>query len=103
MRLFHGLRAAVSTCSSVRVQTDLLDHLIGGRKQLVGQWMLERAADVTRAPGCVSPAAAQPRIVSVARIRLDSRKSGRSFKGIFCADVSEFESHMPSHAVVSTG
>src|SRR5262245_47913703 len=53
-------------------------------------------------PSCVSPhAAAQTRIVSVARIRLDSRKSGRPFKGIFCADISEFESHMPSHAVGS--
>src|SRR5258705_8168761 len=46
-------------------------------------------------------AAAQTRIVSVARIRLDSRKSVRSFKGIICADISEFESRMPSHAVGS--
>ena len=46
-------------------------------------------------------AAAQTRIVSVARIRLDSRKSGRPFKGIFCDDVSEFESDMLSHAVRS--
>jgi len=37
----------------------------------------------------------------VARIRLDSRKSVRSFKGIICADISEFESRMPSHAVRS--
>src|SRR5438094_3271128 len=44
-------------------------------------------------------AAAQTRIVSVARIRLDSRKSVRPFKGIICDDVSEFESDMPSHAV----
>src|SRR6266481_9739330 len=34
-------------------------------------------------------AAAQTRIVSKARIRLDSRKSVRSFKGIFCDDISE--------------
>src|SRR5262245_48124062 len=34
-----------------------------------------------------------------ARIRLDSRKSVRSFKGIICVDISEFESYMPSHAV----
>src|SRR2546430_12344813 len=40
-------------------------------------------------------------VVSVARIRLDSRKSVRAFKGIFCDDVSEFESYMPSHAVRS--
>src|SRR5262249_14377884 len=46
-------------------------------------------------------AAAQTRIVSVARIRLDSRKSVRPFKGIFCDDISEFESHMPSQAVPS--
>jgi hypothetical protein len=32
------------------------------------------------------------------RIRLDSRKSVRSFKGIICVDISEF-AYMPSHAV----
>src|SRR5919197_2948149 len=46
-------------------------------------------------------AAAQTRVVSVARIRLDSRKSVRPFKGIFCGDVSEFESYHLSHAVRS--
>src|SRR5258705_11768754 len=45
--------------------------------------------------------AAQTRIVSVARIRLDSRKSVRPFKGIICADISEFESSHPRHAVRS--
>src|SRR6516162_9987599 len=50
-----------------------------------------------RTPG----AAAQTRIVSKARIRLDSRKSVRSFKGIICVDISEFESYMPRHAVSS--
>jgi hypothetical protein len=39
--------------------------------------------------------------VSKARIRLGSRKSVRSFKGIICVDISEFESYMPSHAVGS--
>ena len=46
-------------------------------------------------------AAAQTRIVSAARIRLDSRKFVRLFKQIICGDVSEFESHVPSHAVRS--
>jgi hypothetical protein len=46
-------------------------------------------------------AAAQTRIVSVARIRLDPRKSVRPFKGIICAAISEFESHMPSQTVRS--
>jgi hypothetical protein len=44
------------------------------------------------APSC---AAAQTRIVSAARIRLDPRKIVRPFKGIICDDISEFE---PSHA-----
>jgi hypothetical protein len=56
-------------------------------------------------PGRTSPElritnpAAQTRIVSVARIRLDSWNSVRSFKGIFCHDISEFESDHLSHAV----
>jgi hypothetical protein len=37
---------------------------------------------------------AQTRMVSVARIRLDSRKSTRPFKGIICDDISEFESSL---------
>jgi hypothetical protein len=54
------------------------------------------------APSCLIPgAAAQTRVVSVAKIRLDRLKSMQSFKGIICDDISEFESHMPSHAVRS--
>ena len=49
----------------------------------------------------ITGAAAQTRMVSVARIRLVSRKSTRLFKGIICDDISEFESHMPSQAVES--
>src|SRR5437867_658846 len=40
-------------------------------------------------------------MISVAKIRLDPPKSTRLFKGIICDDISEFESHMPSHAVRS--
>jgi hypothetical protein len=36
--------------------------------------------------------AARTRIVSAAGIRLNHRKSVRPFKGIFCNDISEFES-----------
>ena len=39
-------------------------------------------------------AAAQTRIVSKARIRLDSCKSVRSFKAIICFDICEFESYV---------
>src|SRR6476661_5352983 len=47
----------------------------------------------------ISGAAAQTRVVSMAAIRLGSWESARAFKGIICDDISEFESHMPSHAV----
>ena len=61
-----------------------------------------RARDAgRRAQLRITDAAAQTRMVSVARIRLVSRKSTRLFKGIICDDISEFESHMPSHAVWS--
>jgi hypothetical protein len=56
-------------------------------------WHSARAAPPT--------VAAQTRIVSAAGIRLDHRKSVLSFKGIFCHDISEFESYMPSQAVQS--
>ncbi|HVI67315.1 MAG TPA: hypothetical protein VM910_32775, partial [Bradyrhizobium sp.] len=46
-------------------------------------------------------AAAQTRIVSVARIRLDRRKSTQLFKGIICDDISEFESSHASQPVRS--
>jgi hypothetical protein len=47
----------------------------------------------------ISGAAAQTRVISMAGIRLAAWESARAFKGIICDDVSEFESHMPSHAV----
>src|SRR6266487_702864 len=84
------------------------DHLWIGRNR--GQFLPSQRLTNARAsipaeilalgPSCVSLiAAAQTRIVSVAGIRLDSRESERLFKGIICDDVSEFESHMASHAV----
>jgi len=66
-----------------------------------------RAERLLKIPAEPSPelripnAAAQRRMVSVAKIRLDRRKSTRLFKGIICLDISEFEFYMPSHAVGS--
>jgi hypothetical protein len=66
-----------------------------------------RAERLLKTPAEPSPelripgAAAQTRVVSLAGIRLNSCKSVRSFKGIICVDISEFESYMPSHAVGS--
>src|SRR5260370_6786827 len=66
-----------------------------------------RAERLLKIPADPSPelripgAAAQTRVVSVAGIRLGSWESARAFKGIICDDISEFESHMPNHAVRS--
>jgi hypothetical protein len=46
-------------------------------------------------------AAAQTRTVSGYEIRLNRWKSARLFKRIVCADISEFESYMPSQPVRS--
>ena len=61
-------------------------------RKLRGQ---RRRKTLAEDPGSTRPelripsGAAQTRVVSVASIRLDSRKSMRSFKGIICADISE--------------
>ena len=68
-----------------------------------------RAECLLKIPAEPSPELLNPRrcssngVVSVAKIRLDRRKSTRLFKGIICDDISEFESHMPSHAVSLCG
>src|SRR5689334_927878 len=83
------------------------DHLWIGRSLSISAMRLDdrASAQQARLRSGTSPelrlptTAAQTRIVSVASIRLDSRKSARFFNRITCADLSEFESHMPSHAV----
>ena len=61
-----------------------------------------RAERLLKIPAEPSPELRIPALqLNMARIRLDSRKSTRLFKGIICDDISEFESHMPSHAVGS--
>src|SRR5262249_45868593 len=74
------------------------------RRRMMANARAERLLKIPAEPSPelrIPGAAAQTRVVSMAGIRLDSRKSVRSFKGIICDDISEFESHMPSHAVGS--
>jgi hypothetical protein len=65
----------------------------------------ERLLKISAEPGLrgaelrIPSAAAQTRVVSTSGIRLGSEESARAFKGVICDDISEFESHMPSHAV----
>jgi hypothetical protein len=66
-----------------------------------------RAESLLKIPAQPSPelripgAAAHMRMVSVAEIRRGSANSARAFKEIICGDISEFESHIPSHGVWS--
>src|SRR5262245_28758732 len=75
------------------------------RRFLPSQRLTNARADILpRDPGTrselrIANRAAHTRIVSVARIRLDCWKSFRTLKGIFEADISEFESDHLSQAV----
>jgi hypothetical protein len=77
------------------------DHLGIGRKRGNSCQRKHPAEILALGSSYASTVAAQTRIVSAAGIRLDHRKSVRAFKGIFCNNISEFESYMPSHAVGS--
>src|SRR5258708_10514946 len=78
----RGIRASSQRCRSMTTVCARTPRDVGTEPEL-------------RTPG----AAAQTRMVSVEGIRLDPPKSTRLFKGLICADVSEFESHMPTQAV----
>jgi hypothetical protein len=74
-----------------RFQTEGTPTSFGGAQMLAARRERPaRDAAQSRPELHLPSGAAQPRIVSVARIRLDSRKSVRPFKGIICADISEF-------------
>src|SRR5215469_14558502 len=78
------------------------DRKLGCRRIIFGPTCARGRGMLAAGPELrITGAAAQTRMVSVARIRLVSRKSTRLFKGILCDDISEFETHMPSHAVRS--
>jgi transposase len=70
-------------------------------KQLYGGLMPSEVKKLRQLELRIPGAAAQTRVVSMARIRLGSWESVRPFKGIICDDISEFESYMPRQAVRS--
>src|SRR5947209_18722379 len=80
------------------------DHLGVGRKSRQFLPAQPSCRDPGTGPRAAPPTvAAQTRIVSKARIRLDFRKSVRSFKGIICVDISEFESGLCGAFIPFTG
>src|SRR5262249_4522579 len=95
---------ALPPADHLLIERDRGQFVPSRRRRMMANVSAERLLKIPAEPSSelrIPNAAAQTRMVSVARIRLVSRKSPRLFKGIICDDISEFESHMPSHAVGS--
>jgi len=86
------------------IERDRGQFVSSRRRRMMANARAERLLKIPAEPSPelrIPGAAAQTRGVSLAGIRLDSRKSVRPFKEIICDDISEFESHMPRQAVAS--
>src|SRR5258708_3218953 len=95
---------ALPPADHLLIERDRGQFVPSRRRRMMANVRAERLLKIPAEPSPelrIPGAAAQTRVVSVAKIRLDRRKSTRLFKGIICDDISEFESHMPSHAVGS--
>src|SRR5260221_8152152 len=95
---------ALPPADHLLIERDRGQFVPSRRRRMMANVRVERLLKIPAEPSPelrIPNAAAQTRIVSKARIRLDSGRSARSFKGIICVDISEFESYMPSHAVRS--
>src|SRR5260370_23131846 len=95
---------ALPPADHLLIETDRGQFVPSRRRRMMANVRAERLLKIPAEPSpraAYPGAAAQTRMVSMAGIRLDSCKSVRSFKGIICDDISEFESHMPSQAVPS--
>src|SRR5262245_32211998 len=93
---------ALPPADHLLIERDRGQFVPSRRRRMMANVRAERLLEIPVEPSPelrIPGAAAQTRVVSLAGIRLDSRKSVRPFKGIICDDISEFESHMPSHAV----
>jgi hypothetical protein len=96
MAMFVPLQKARTVCGRQPVRNGVAAFAAGG-----SLWIGGNRANARQARAAYAQVAAQTRIVSAAGIRVDFSEMYRAFKGIICDDISEFESHMPSHAVRS--
>src|SRR6516162_7046756 len=95
---------ALPPADHLLIERDRGQFVPSRRRRMMANVRAERLLKIPAEPSpelLIPGAAAQTRVVSLAGIRLGSWESARAFKGIICDDVSEFESHMPSHAVGS--
>src|SRR5690348_13878571 len=95
---------ALPPADHLLIERDRGQFVPSRRRRMMANVRVERLLKIPAEPSPelrIPNAAAQTRIVSVAKIRLNPWKSVQPFKGIFCDDISEFESSHPSHAVGS--
>jgi len=93
---------ALPPADHLLIERDRGQFVPSRRRRMMAKVRVERLLKIPAEPSPelrIPGAAAQTRGVSMAGIRLGSWESARAFKGIICDDISEFESHMPSHAV----
>ena len=93
---------ALPPADHLLIERDRGQFVPSRRRRMMANVRAERLLKIPAEPSPelrIPGAAAQTRMVSMAGIRLGSWESARAFKGIICDDISEFESHMPSHAV----
>src|SRR6476469_1789122 len=95
---------ALPPADHLLIERDRGQFVPSRRRSMMANVRAERLLKIPAEPSPelrVPGTAAQTRVVSVSGIRLGSAESARACKGIICDDISEFESHMPSHAVRS--
>jgi len=93
---------ALPPADHLLIERDRGQFVPSRRRRMMANVRAERLLKIPAEPSpelLIPGAAAQTRVVSMAGIRLGSEESARAFKGIICDDISQFESHMPSHAV----
>ena len=87
---------ALPPADHLLIERDRGQFVPSRRRRMMANTRAERLLKIPAEPSPelrIPGTAAQARLVSVAKIRLDPRKSTRLFKGIICDDVSEFESY----------
>ena len=102
-KLSNGV-AALPPADHLLIERDRGQFVPSRRRRMMAKVRVERLLKIPAEPSPelrIPALQAQTRVVSLAAIRLGSWESARAFKGIICDDISEFESHMPSHAVES--
>jgi hypothetical protein len=93
---------ALPPADHVLIERDPRQFVPSRRRRIMANVRAERLLKIPAEPSPelrIPGPTVQTRVVSMSGLRLGSGECARAFKGIICDDISEFESHLPSHAV----